>query len=97
MTQARTKVRATAPLKAERDVALARGSFLSAKCHMPIPFPRRSVVGRERLAPNRIIRIRFVPLKHDDDRFPIKNVHYDRIAIRPINTPKFGLRIEQAK
>src|SRR5215510_3359620 len=115
MTQARTKVHARAPLKAERDVALARGSFLSAKCHMPIPFPRRSVVGRERLAPNRIIRIRFVPLKHDDDRFPFKNVfcvkssdvaiegtdlgnvHYDRIAIRPINTPKSGLRIEQAK
>src|SRR5215475_9562107 len=91
------------------------GSSLSAKRHIPIPFPRRSVVGRERLAPNRTIRIRFVPLKHDDDRFPFKNVfcvkssdvavegtnlgnvHYYRIAIRPINAPKSGLRIEQAK
>ena len=109
------KVRATAPLKAGRDVALVRGSCLSAKCHIPIPFPRRSVVGPERLAPNWTIRIRFVPLKHDDDRFPFKNVfcvkssdvaiegtdlrnvHYDRVAIRPINTPKSGLRIEQAK
>src|SRR5262245_51238645 len=91
------------------------GSSLSAKRHIPIPFPRRPVVGRERLAPNRSVRIRFVPLKHGDDRFPFKNVFcvkssdvavegtdlgdikYDHIAIRPINTPKPGLRIEQAK
>src|SRR5262245_59508345 len=82
---------------------------------MPIPFPRRSVVGRERLTPDRTIRIRFVPLKHYDDRFSFKNVfcvkssdlaiegtnlgniHYDCAAIRPINTPKSDLRIEQAK
>src|SRR5262245_32026037 len=85
------------------------------KCHIPIPFPRRSVVGRERLAPDRTVGIRFVPLKHDDDGFQFKNifrikssdvavegtdlwnVHYDCIAIRPINTPKSGLRIEQPK
>jgi hypothetical protein len=71
MTQARTKVRATARLKAERDVAIARGSFLSAKRHAPIPFPSRSVVGRERLAPYRTIGIRFVPLKHADEKVEI--------------------------
>ncbi|MGH7596828.1 MAG: hypothetical protein ACREOI_10780 [bacterium] len=91
------------------------GLAISVKRHIPIPFPRFSIVGRECLTPDRVLRVRFVPLKHDNDwlsfknvlrvkfsnvaikRTDLRNVQHDDIAIRPIKTPKSGLRIKQAK
>jgi hypothetical protein len=96
-------------------MATKPGLALPEKRHIPIPFPRFAVIGRECLAPNRILGVRFVPLIHNNNwlscknvprvKFPnvasertdLGNLQHNFVAIRPIKTPKFGLRIEQAQ
>ncbi len=47
---------------------------VSQEVHIPIPFPRLTLVQRECLTPNRSIRIRFVPPEDDDDGFSVMNI-----------------------
>ena len=41
----------------------------SVESHVPVPFPRLPVVGRERLRPNRSIEITRIPAELHDDVF----------------------------
>ncbi|MDQ3256776.1 MAG: hypothetical protein M3R15_23270, partial [Acidobacteriota bacterium] len=66
----------TPPRVVELNHAVRDNCFLGlpVKRHIPIPFPRFPVIGRECLTPSRNIRVRFVPLKYGDDRLSFKNV-----------------------
>src|SRR4029453_16059987 len=49
-------------------------SEFARKCHIPIPFPGATVVGRESLRPNRTMRSADVPAKLHHDRFSFISV-----------------------